>query len=204
MLIHLDWLPSHLDTVVRMYHRSRNFFARRKFFAHCVTCCLLVKNYYDWKFSVVYNFTELPPRLLEENFMILKDKALSLTHTQTHTRHCRCWYCQHSEWGRLARSQVQRCLSHRVQLWVCHWEGHYRYVYRYRRGNIPCDYHVMIMWWSCDLRYGEVMSPAERRVVAFNEAGHALTGWLLEHTDPVMNVSYYLFVLCNGYMYDTK
>ena len=34
-----------------------------------------------------------------------------------------------------------------------------------------------------------VMSPAERRVVAFHEAGHALAGWLLEHTDPVMKVS---------------
>ena len=31
-----------------------------------------------------------------------------------------------------------------------------------------------------------VMTPAERRVVAFHEAGHALTGWLLEHTDPIM------------------
>jgi len=29
----------------------------------------------------------------------------------------------------------------------------------------------------------------ERRVVAFHEAGHALTGWLLEHADPVMKVS---------------
>ena len=34
-----------------------------------------------------------------------------------------------------------------------------------------------------------VMSPAERRVVAFHEAGHALTGWMLEHTDPIMKVS---------------
>ena len=34
-----------------------------------------------------------------------------------------------------------------------------------------------------------VMSPAERRVVAFHEAGHALTGWMLEHTDPLMKVS---------------
>ena len=33
------------------------------------------------------------------------------------------------------------------------------------------------------------MSPAERRVVAFHEAGHALTGWMLEHTDPIMKVS---------------
>jgi AFG3 family protein len=29
----------------------------------------------------------------------------------------------------------------------------------------------------------------ERRVVAFHEAGHALTGWMLEHADPVMKVS---------------
>jgi len=29
----------------------------------------------------------------------------------------------------------------------------------------------------------------ERRVVAFHEAGHALTGWLCEHADPVMKVS---------------
>ena len=28
----------------------------------------------------------------------------------------------------------------------------------------------------------------ERRVVAFHEAGHALTGWMLEHADPVMKV----------------
>jgi len=33
------------------------------------------------------------------------------------------------------------------------------------------------------------MTPAERKVVAFHEAGHTLTGWLLEHTDPIMKVS---------------
>ena len=38
-----------------------------------------------------------------------------------------------------------------------------------------------------------VMSPAERKVVAFHEAGHALTGWLLEHTDPIMKVSLCVF-----------
>ena len=37
-----------------------------------------------------------------------------------------------------------------------------------------------------------VMTPAERRVVAFHEAGHALTGWLLEHTDPIMKAGDYL------------
>lgn len=33
------------------------------------------------------------------------------------------------------------------------------------------------------------IDPEERRVVAFHEAGHALTGWMLEHADPVMKVS---------------
>ena len=32
------------------------------------------------------------------------------------------------------------------------------------------------------------LSPEERSVVATHEAGHALTAWLLEHTDPVMKV----------------
>ena len=29
----------------------------------------------------------------------------------------------------------------------------------------------------------------ERKTVAYHEAGHALVGWLLEHTDPVLKVS---------------
>merc|ERR1719424_54523 len=36
---------------------------------------------------------------------------------------------------------------------------------------------------------GLTIDPHERRVVTFHEAGHALTGWLLEHADPVMKVS---------------
>lgn len=36
---------------------------------------------------------------------------------------------------------------------------------------------------------GLTIDAHERRVVAFHEAGHALTGWLLEHADPVMKVS---------------
>ncbi|XP_037076769.1 paraplegin-like, partial [Pollicipes pollicipes] len=35
----------------------------------------------------------------------------------------------------------------------------------------------------------QVMSPAERRVVAFHESGHALVGWLLEHTDALLKVT---------------
>ncbi|KAL9986997.1 hypothetical protein ACROYT_G001231 [Oculina patagonica] len=33
------------------------------------------------------------------------------------------------------------------------------------------------------------MSPEERKIVAFHEAGHALVGWMLEHTDPLLKVS---------------
>ena len=33
-----------------------------------------------------------------------------------------------------------------------------------------------------------VMGDDERKIVAYHEAGHALLGWLLEHTDPVLKV----------------
>ncbi|XP_014364734.2 paraplegin [Papilio machaon] len=33
------------------------------------------------------------------------------------------------------------------------------------------------------------MSPAEKRVVAYHEAGHALAGWLLEHTEALLKVT---------------
>lgn len=32
------------------------------------------------------------------------------------------------------------------------------------------------------------LSKEEREVIAYHEAGHALIGWLLEHTDPVLKV----------------
>ncbi|XP_075990806.1 mitochondrial inner membrane m-AAA protease component paraplegin-like [Anticarsia gemmatalis] len=33
------------------------------------------------------------------------------------------------------------------------------------------------------------MSPAEKRIVAYHEAGHALAGWLLEHTDALLKLT---------------
>lgn len=33
------------------------------------------------------------------------------------------------------------------------------------------------------------MSAEERRIIAYHECGHALVGWLLEHTDPLLKVS---------------
>ena len=34
-----------------------------------------------------------------------------------------------------------------------------------------------------------VLSPDEKRTVAFHEAGHAIAGWFLEHADPLLKVS---------------
>ncbi|CAH2035977.1 unnamed protein product, partial [Iphiclides podalirius] len=33
------------------------------------------------------------------------------------------------------------------------------------------------------------MSPAEKRIVAYHESGHALVGWMLEHTDALLKVT---------------
>lgn len=34
-----------------------------------------------------------------------------------------------------------------------------------------------------------ILSPEEKRIVAFHEAGHAVAGWFLEHADPLLKVS---------------
>jgi ATP-dependent Zn protease len=34
----------------------------------------------------------------------------------------------------------------------------------------------------------KILSPQEREIVAYHEAGHALAGWLLPHTDPILKV----------------
>ena len=33
------------------------------------------------------------------------------------------------------------------------------------------------------------MSPEERKIVAIHESGHAVVGWMLEHTDPLLKVT---------------
>ena len=35
----------------------------------------------------------------------------------------------------------------------------------------------------------KLIKPEEKRIVAYHEAGHAITGWYLRHTDPVIKVS---------------
>lgn len=35
----------------------------------------------------------------------------------------------------------------------------------------------------------KIISPEEKRIIAYHEAGHAISGWFLEHADPVVKVS---------------
>ncbi|MFP4228527.1 MAG: ATP-dependent zinc metalloprotease FtsH [Salinivenus sp.] len=35
----------------------------------------------------------------------------------------------------------------------------------------------------------KIIAPAERKVIAYHESGHAIVGWFLEYTDPVVKVS---------------
>ena len=39
------------------------------------------------------------------------------------------------------------------------------------------------------LESNRIMSPEERKIVAYHEAGHAVAGWFLEHTDPLLKVT---------------
>ena len=39
------------------------------------------------------------------------------------------------------------------------------------------------------LETNRLMSPEEKRTVAYHEAGHAVTGWFLEHADPLLKVT---------------
>ena len=39
------------------------------------------------------------------------------------------------------------------------------------------------------LETGKIISPEERRTVAYHEAGHAVAGWFLEHADPILKVT---------------
>ncbi|KAF7320306.1 ATP-dependent metallopeptidase [Mycena kentingensis (nom. inval.)] len=62
-----------------------------------------------------------------------------------------------------------------------------------RRGSEavePVDFDTAIERVIVGLeRKSRVLSPEEKRTVAYHEAGHAVCGWFLEHADPLLKVS---------------
>uniref|UniRef100_A0A8C6MEC1 SPG7 matrix AAA peptidase subunit, paraplegin n=1 Tax=Nothobranchius furzeri TaxID=105023 RepID=A0A8C6MEC1_NOTFU len=58
----------------------------------------------------------------------------------------------------------------------------------------PADFYSLRLaeltpGFSGSVKKSKILSKEERRVVAFHESGHALVGWLLEHTEAVLKVS---------------
>uniref|UniRef100_A0A671L9I9 Paraplegin-like n=1 Tax=Sinocyclocheilus anshuiensis TaxID=1608454 RepID=A0A671L9I9_9TELE len=58
----------------------------------------------------------------------------------------------------------------------------------------PADFYSLRLaeltpGFSGSVKKSNILSKEEQRVVAFHESGHALVGWLLEHTEAVMKVS---------------
>lgn len=51
-------------------------------------------------------------------------------------------------------------------------------------------YPVFVFVFLGSAKKSKILSKEERRVVAFHESGHALVGWLLEHTEAVMKVTH--------------
>lgn len=55
---------------------------------------------------------------------------------------------------------------------------------------------------SGSVKKSKILSKEEQRIVAFHESGHALVGWLLEHTEAVLKVTHlcmtaYQSVICS-------
>lgn len=48
---------------------------------------------------------------------------------------------------------------------------------------------VLLMFLGGTEKRNHAMSPQEKRVVAYHESGHALVGWMLEHTDALLKVT---------------
>lgn len=47
----------------------------------------------------------------------------------------------------------------------------------------------MVVTCTCSRCSAQVISPEERRTVAYHEAGHAVVGWFLEFAEPLLKVS---------------
>lgn len=46
------------------------------------------------------------------------------------------------------------------------------------------------LWFSGSVKKSKILAKQEQKVVSFHESGHALVGWLLEHTEAVMKVCF--------------
>lgn len=56
--------------------------------------------------------------------------------------------------------------------------------------NESCCLYILVFYVSGGTeKRSHAMSPQEKRVVAYHESGHALVGWLLEHTDALLKVT---------------
>lgn len=54
--------------------------------------------------------------------------------------------------------------------------------------HLLITYQTLVCVPTGTAKRSKILSPEERKVVAFHESGHALVGWLLEHTEAVMKV----------------
>lgn len=54
--------------------------------------------------------------------------------------------------------------------------------------HLLITYQALVCVPTGTAKRSKILSPEERKVVAFHESGHALVGWLLEHTEAVMKV----------------
>lgn len=45
-----------------------------------------------------------------------------------------------------------------------------------------------VLWCPGLEKKTQVLQPSEKKTVAYHEAGHAVTGWFLQHADPLLKV----------------
>lgn len=61
-----------------------------------------------------------------------------------------------------------------------------------RRNKKKSTSMTLIMHWtesSVDLKKNKLISPKEKEIIAYHEAGHAICGWYLEHASPLVKVT---------------
>jgi hypothetical protein len=49
-----------------------------------------------------------------------------------------------------------------------------------------------------------ILNPEEKKIVACHESGHAIVGWMLQHTDALLKVQVRHAILCCLYFFSSK